>query len=586
MNDNVPYNYQPNPINQADVVGYDLQGNRRIRVRVPKRQRNIFDQSLSTTADAKIPTRIIETDTSIAIEVPKYHPPQKEREIPQPSQSQPYSYTTQSQNTTTETKNNITPEGSYVNSYSTFSTDVTLITNTVPPEQSTGTYSTMMERPNGPTRVRVKVRKNKDGSRTVIGPAPQREPNSAFNSLDPQYRDRELPPRAQNDRIVEEINGEKLKAIDSQEVKTLDLKVNHAVPYQHVGVFNAVSGKKITNPGPIPENYRADIPYNSRFIGNNDTTTMDSNTTLESQTIETQESTNLSVVSRDLPTYWQSEKDIDEDFIKLEIGHGTYEYLNDEMIRGINEEKELQRIQDEENEKMRLRELEIEKREIAKRQQDWEQQEINEREGTPWMDLFNNKKWMFIPRNRRMHQVPITNVEDDVINTDVSYDSGNLTAYGIYMPDNTPSCQIPVNNEPKEENIKPQEVLKPLYGEISSNEYSTTQTSSTRSEYLDLSNLNKVSQIIPLKKQSESVRKPSEAQPQPQPQPQPQQKQSTESFRSRNQQPLETVTTTSDEEEEKVVVIEEEEEEEDFPEEEGEEEEKIIIIEEEEEANE
>lgn len=473
-----PYNYWPTPVNENNVVGYDEQGNRRVRVRVPKNKRSTAGNSISTTAEMKIPERILETDTTASEKLPRYRV--KTNEIPQPSETQPYSYSTKPETTeTTVTPNNITPDGSYIDSYSTFSSGVTLITNTVPPETTVNTYTTMVERPNGITRVRMKVRKNKDGSRTIIGAAP-REQNPAFNNMNPNYRDRDLPPKRENDRVVEEINGEKLYAADSEAVRPLNLNINHAVPYQQSGAYNYVANRNALNPQQFPENFRVNIPANSRFAGT-DATTMESATTLESDENDQNltESSFKTTVSRDLPTFWQSENDIDDDFIKLEIGAGTYTYLDDELIR-----QNLERQEQEEIERERQRQIAIAERnalyeELSKRQIAQSAPTIDDT--TPYYDMLKEKPWKFIPRNRRMHNLPPS--AEFELDTNVSYESANLTAYGIYMPSAESSLTITEDKE------KESEIKSEIYGEIANSTATASTTSSIPTELLDWRNL-------------------------------------------------------------------------------------------------
>ncbi|EAY04206.1 hypothetical protein TVAG_298260 [Trichomonas vaginalis G3] len=180
-------------------------------------------------------------------------------------------------------------------SYSTYGTSVTLSKDS----EKTPVESTE-------SRIRVRVHRNANGKKIILGPSKHQSksrklPNPNFDDLDPHYRYYENPPPRDIDHYVHDITNPTGKPLDENDVKPLDLKVNHALPYKHIGSVNAVQPKKKSGKkGQVefPENFRVNIPANSRFLGSNYTTYTHS--TIESRTTDTIESSNRSIVSRDL----------------------------------------------------------------------------------------------------------------------------------------------------------------------------------------------------------------------------------------------------------------------------------------------
>lgn len=190
-------------------------------------------------------------------------------------------------------------------SYSTFGTSLV-------PDSSSEKKSENSVPASTESRIRVRVHRNADGKKIILGPSKNKNrkiPYPNYDDVDPHYRYFEHPPIRNIDRYVDDLHQPQGKPLDSDDVKLLDLNVNHAIPYKHIGAVNTVQSKKskLNDPNVFPDNFRVQIPANSRFIGNNYTTTM-THSTIESTTRDTSRDSFRTVVSRDIESSEISQK--------------------------------------------------------------------------------------------------------------------------------------------------------------------------------------------------------------------------------------------------------------------------------------
>ena len=476
MNKNLPYP-QEGPQRGPKVVGFDEQGRRRIRMRVPKRVHHYVNSS-NTFSSTSFPYKEMELSIESSHANPLALPPQ-----PTNSNISDQSYTTGSYSTySTEQTNilNTEEKNSLPTTGVTYQTRATSVSETVPSystfsyysdtnsdsyqSQTGNTQTTAISGPNSYTRLRVKVKKNKDGTKTIIGPAKGGVAKPSYAKEDPHYRAPELPPRTENERHVRGLTSiSQEEEVRDSNLFDLDLKINNAVPYQdeiNRHFFNAVSKKQpkigdVENDNALPENFRVNIPYNSRFMDAQDTTMIES-TTLDSMTLESSTADSFrTVVSRDLPSYWDPNKDVNPAKPKLFI-QDEANYIDNEEIEKYREEEERKRLQDEAD-KIAVREV----AEATERRRKFDEEE---EEGTPWHDLFKEKPWKFIPRTKRMHIAPFDSIDESTapytFNSQKPVQIDGLNEYGIYIPSEHPSyppataqsIDIPPVSEPHDPN--------------------------------------------------------------------------------------------------------------------------------------
>ena len=448
MNKNFRY-AQPEPDSSAQVVGYDEQGRRRIRLKVPKKvHKNPESTYLPSSESYPLRPAQMVLDSSNADPV---RPPQKTNNQKNESDYS-YSYTpidysyssaqysneksNEAPSTTCSYQTLASSVSGTVPSYTTFSYYSNTGSYSSTQSQQGNTQTTAVSGPNTYTKIRVKVKKNKDGTKTIIGPAKGGVAKPVYTREDPHYRAPELPPHTQNERYVRGLTS--ISSEDPEKnsaVLDLDLKINNAVPYQdeiNRHFFNAVP-KKAPQIGDgadaLPENFRVSIPYNSRFMDANDTTMIDS-TTLDTMTTEsTQLDSFRTVVSRDMPSYWDQNKDAEPARAKLFIQDNA-DYIDNDEIENFRREEERQRLEEEAN-RVAIREMAeaIERKRLH---------DEEEEEGTPWADLLKEKPWKFMPRTKRMHVAPYDSIDDSAASykfSEMRSTTGRVNEYGIYMPD-------------------------------------------------------------------------------------------------------------------------------------------------------
>ena len=459
---------QPEPSSSTQFVGYDEQGRRRIRLKVPKRAHKNFE-STNLPSSESYPLRsaqvIVDSSNGDPMRVPQKSNNQKTDSVYSYSNT-PIDYSYTNSQYSNEKSNDVpSTTGSYqtaassvsgtVPSYSTFtyySNTGSYSTYSSSTDNTQGnTQTTAVSGPNTYTRIRVKVKKNKDGTKTIIGPAKGGVAKPIYTREDPNYRAPELPPHTQNERYV---RG--LTSISSEDpaknsaVLDLDLKINNAVPYQdeiNRHFFNAVP-KKSPQIGDgdeaLPENFRVSIPYNSRFMDATDTTMLDS-TTLDTMTTESSTLDSFrTVVSRDMPSYWDQNKDAAPARAKLFI-QDTPDFIDDQEIENFMQEEQRKR---EEEEQKRLQDEadKIAYRELAEAAERRRLHDEEEEQATPWADLLKEKPWKFVPRTKRMHVAPFDSIDE----SDAAYKfnemrtsvPGRVNEYGIYMPNSEVSYAV------------------------------------------------------------------------------------------------------------------------------------------------